>query len=239
MVLYLKRMFLSVEMSTAKLPKLSSFLMFCFAGSTLFATSPAKAVNCMDDIGTIQDLVNMGGSCELRGVLLTYIPTTTGFALSNPITISAVPPGVGTEPATDLSISLQAATPYTSPFSGVFKYNLTAPTGKYITEYTSAIASSENGGNNSATFNLTGAAGTAMATYTPVSVAVGQTKFNSNYITSDNLTSQVSVTQGGITQFNASYKFQDIPPAPGPLPLAGLGIALGYSRKLRKRIAAS
>jgi len=210
--------------------------MFCFAGSTLFATSPAKAVNCMDDIGTIQDLVTLG-SCELRGVTLTYIPTVTGFALNDNITITATPPGVGLEPATNLLIGIQPLTPFSS--SGVFKYNLTAPSGKFITDYTSAIVSSENGGNNTATFNLTGAAGTAMATYMPLNMAIGQTKVNTNYVTSDNFTSQVSVTQGGITQFNSSYNFRDIPPAPGPLPLVGLGIALGYSRKLRKRIAAS
>jgi hypothetical protein len=224
-------------MSTAKRLKVSSFLMFCFAGSTLFATSPAKAVaNCMDDIGTFQDLVT-AGSCELRGVLLTYIPTVTGFALNDNITITATPPGLGPEPATNLLIGIIPVTPFSS--SGVFKYNLTAPTGKFITDYTSAITSSENGGNNTATFNLTGAAGTAMATYMPVNAAQGATKVNTNYVTTDNFTSQVSVTQGGITQFNASYSFRDIPPAPGPLPLVGLGIALGYSRKLRKRIAAS
>lgn len=213
--------------------------MFCFAGSTLFATSPAKAVNCMDDIGTIQDLVDAGGSCELRGVILTYTPTTTGFALSNPISISSTPGGLGPEPATRLDIRLQAAAPYTSPFSGVFKYNLTSPTGRFITDYTSNMVSGLNGGNNTATFNLTGAAGTAMATFMPPGMAQGATKVNTNYVTTDNFTSQVSVTQGGISQFNASYSFRDIPPAPGPLPLVGLGIALGYSRKLRKRIAAS
>jgi hypothetical protein len=79
-----------------------------------------------------------------------------------------------------------------------------------------------------------------MATYNPVNVSQGQTVSNgANYINSDNFTSQFSVTQGTITQFSSSFNFADIPAAPGPLPLAGLGIALGYSRKLRKRIAAS
>ena len=73
-----------------------------------------------------------------------------------------------------------------------------------------------------------------------VNIAQGQTVSNgANYINSDNFISQVYVSQGTITQFSSSFNFKDIPPAPGPLPLAGLGIALGYSRKLRKRIAAS
>ena len=208
--------------------------MLCFAGSTLFAATPAKAVDCMDDIAKISDLI-AAGSCDLRGVLLTYVPSLTGFAPTDNLTISVAGPA----PASNLTIGVMGSPPYTNPFTGEFKYNLTAPTGKFITQYTSAISSSANTGNNTSTFNLTGAAGTAMATYTPVNVAQGQTKFNSTYVTSDNFTSQVSVTQGTIQVFSSSFIFADIPPAPGPLPLAGLGIALGYSRKLRKRIAAS
>lgn len=208
--------------------------MFCLAGSTLFATNPAKAVSCTA-ITTIQQLVT-AGSCDLKGVILTYVASHTGFALTDNITIGSLGPA----PASNFNFRFQGnPTMYTNPFEGEFKYNLKAPTGKYITNYTSSISSSANGGNNTGRFNLTGAAGTAMATYDPVGVSVGSTKMNNTFVTNDNFVAQVSVTQGGITNFSQSFNFADIPPAPGTLPLAGLGIALGYSRKLRKRIAAS
>jgi hypothetical protein len=223
-------------MPTAKRLKVSSFLTLCFAGSTLFVTTPAKAVENCADLTTVGALVS-AGSCELRGVLLTYSPSLTGFAPTDALTISVAGPA----PASNLTIGIMGVpNPYNQPFTGEFKYNLKAPDGKYIFDYTSAIISSANAGNNTAVFNLTGAAGTAMATYEPVNLSVGQTKTNgANYINSDNFISQVYVSQGTITQFSSSFNFKDIPPAPGPLPLAGLGIALGYSRKLRKRIAAS
>jgi hypothetical protein len=222
-------------MSTAKRLKASSFLMLCFAGSTLIAATPAKAVDCVDEISTIGDLISKGGSCDLKGVLFTYT-SLSGFAPTDNITFSVLGPA----PASNLSIGIMGVPPYNQPFTGEFKYNLTAPTGKYIVDYTSAIISSANSGNNTSTFNLTGVSGTAMATYNPVNIAQGQTVSNgANYINSDNFISQVYVSQGTITQFSSSFNFKDIPPAPGPLPLAGLGIALGYSRKLRKRIAAS
>jgi hypothetical protein len=221
-------------MSTAKCLKVSSFLLFCLAGSTLFAATPAKAISCLE-VSTIGKLVSEG-SCDLKGVILTYVASHSGFALTDNITIGSLGPA----PASNFNFRFQGnPTMYTDPFIGEFKYNLKAPTGKYITNYTSSISSSANGGNNTGRFSLAGAAGTAMATYDPVGMSVGSTKTNNTIVTNDNFVAQVSVTQGGITNFSQNFNFADIPPAPGPLPLAGLGIALGYSRKLRKRIAAS
>jgi hypothetical protein len=44
---------------------------------------------------------------------------------------------------------------------------------------------------------------------------------------------------GGLNSFNNGYTQSDIPPVPGPLPLLGAGMALGFSRKLRSRIKGS
>ena len=64
--------------------------MFCFAGSTLLVTTPAKALDCMDEIGTIGDLA-AAGSCTLKGVLLTYT-SSSGFSPNDRLSISVMGP---------------------------------------------------------------------------------------------------------------------------------------------------
>jgi len=44
---------------------------------------------------------------------------------------------------------------------------------------------------------------------------------------------------GGLNGFNNGYTQSCIPPVPGPLPLMGAGMALGFCRKLRSRIKGS
>jgi len=43
----------------------------------------------------------------------------------------------------------------------------------------------------------------------------------------------------GLTSFTNTFQQETIPPVPGPLPIMGAGLALGFSRKLRGRIKAS
>ena len=97
-------------------------------------------------------------------------------------------------------------------------------------------------GINTATFDLTGNAGTATAVYNPVNTSQTGTKtYASTSVLTDAFTARLGVTQGSIESWEQSFNFQDPPPppVPGPLPVLGAGIAFGYSRKLRKRIAAS
>jgi hypothetical protein len=55
-----------------------------------------------------------------------------------------------------------------------------------------------------------------------------------------NVTDTYRVTNtGGLNSFNNGFTQNDIPPVPGPLPLMGAGMALGFSRKLRSRIKGS
>jgi hypothetical protein len=217
------------------------FVLACTAGTALLVGNPAKAVDCTNDISTLQDLIT-AGSCTRRGATLTYTPgSLVNIPTTSLITINAAP----SPSANSFSFAIQGdPSPFTNPFSGSLGFTLAAPSGKHLVDYTSALSSALNGGANSGTNNLTGAAGTAAATYVPNNTAVGQTKTYSNTTTiSDAFTIAYGVTQGGIQNFNQSFTFEQDPPppstVPGPLPLAGAGIAFGYSRKLRKRIAAA
>jgi hypothetical protein len=219
------------------------------AGVSLLISNPVKAASpYCSSISTIQDLINHG-SCLSRGAKVTYSPALSGFAVTDFVTITTTGTGtVATGSANTLNFSLQGnPNPYASPFSGVLNYSIDAPGGKSIIDYTSAISSSANAGNNTGTFDLTGSAGTAAATYVPFNLATGATKtYASTSVLTDAFTASVGVTQGTIQQFTQSFNFQNTPtpppvgvPVPGPLPVLGAGIAFGYSRKLRKRIAAA
>jgi hypothetical protein len=218
------------------------------AGVSFLVSNPAKAAVSCSTVSTIQALIN-AGSCFSRGATITYTPTLSGFAVTDFVTITTTGTGtVSTGTANTLNFSIQGnPTPYTSPFSGVLNYSLAAPTGRSIVDYSSALSSSANAGNNTGTFDLTGSAGTAAATYVPVNLAIGATKtYASTSVLTDAFTASVGVTQGAIQQFTQSFNFQNTPtpppvgvPVPGPLPVLGAGIAFGYSRKLRKRIAAA
>lgn len=216
----------------------------------MLISNPAKAAVSCSTISTIQDLIN-AQSCFSRGATITYTPTLSGFAATDFVTITTTGMGtVATGTANSLNFSIQGnPTPYTAPFTGTLNYSLAAPSGRSIVDYTSALSSSANLGNNTGTFDLTGSAGTAAATYVPFNLATGATKtYASTSVLTDAFTASVGVTQGAIQQFTQSFNFQVTPidppgpgpqGVPGPLPVLGAGIAFGYSRKLRKRIAAA
>jgi hypothetical protein len=220
------------------------------AGVSFLISNPAKAAVSCSTITTIQKLID-AGSCFSRGATITYSPTLSGFKATDFVAISTTGTGtVATGTANTLNFSIQGnPTPYPTSFSGLLNYSLAAPTGRSIVDYSSALSSSANGGNNTGTFDLTGSAGTAAATYVPFNLATGATKtYASTSVLTDAFTASVGVTQGAIQQITQSFNFQDTPidppgpgpqGVPGPLPVLGAGVAFGYSRKLRKRIAAS
>jgi hypothetical protein len=221
------------------------------AGISFLVSNPAKAapaVSC-SNVTTIQKLIN-AGSCFSRGATVTYSPSFSGFAATDYVSISTFGTGtVATGVANSLTFSVQGnPLPYTSPFSGVLNYSITAPNTRSIQDYTSGLGSSANMGNNRGTFDLTGSAGTAAATYVPNNLSMTQTKtYASTSVLTDAFTASVGVTLGDIQNFTQVFNFQDTTPTPppvgvpvpGPLPVLGAGIAFGYSRKLRKRIAAA
>ena len=221
------------------------------AGVSFLFSNPAKAVTCSSsNISTIQDLINLG-SCTSRGATVTYNPTLSGFLGTDFLTISTTGTGtVASGTADSLTFSIQGnPNPYTNPFTGQLKYSIVAPNGRSMIDYSAALSSSANAGMNTGNFNLTGSAGTAAAIYVPVNSATGAMKsYSSTQVLSDAFTAELVVTEGSIRQLTSTFNFQNTPPqppgpggvpVPGPLPVLGAGIAFGYSRKLRKRIAAA
>ncbi len=220
------------------------------AGISFLVSNPAKAATNCALVSTIQDLINFG-SCMSRGATVTYTPTLSGFAVTDYVTITTLGSGnVSTGTADSLDFSIQGnPNSYDNPFTGILKYSIAAPNLRSIVDYTNSLTSSANMGFNTGTFDLTGSAGTAVAQYNPVNVSIGQTKtYASTSVLTDAFTARIGVTQGTIEQFTQSFNFQNTPPqppgpggvpVPGPLPVLGAGIAFGYSRKLRKRIAAA
>jgi hypothetical protein len=220
------------------------------AGISFLVSNPAKAAVSCSIVNTIQKLIDYG-SCFSRGATVTYSPSLSGFVATDFVSISTSGTGtVATGVANSLTFSIQGnPTPYSSPFSGVLNYSITAPDTRSIKDYSSALSSSANSGNNRGTFDLTGSAGTAEAKYQPVNTSIGATKaYASTSVLTDAFTASVGVSLGTIQNFTQSFRFQDTPidppgpgpqGVPGPLPVLGAGIAFGYSRKLRKRIAAA
>lgn len=226
-----------------------SFALAGAAGVSFLVSTPAKAAIGCASIDTIQDLID-NGSCVSRGVTVTYNPSHSGFAATDFVSISTMgtlTPDTGI--ADSLTFSVQGnPNLYINPFTGELMYSIAAPSGRSFIDYTSALSSSTNLGNNTGTFDLTGMEGPAMATYKPVNISQTGTKtYASTSVLTDAFIAKVGVTQGSIESFTQSFNFQNTGPGPGPgpqgvpgpLPVLGAGIAFGYSRKLRKRIAAA
>jgi hypothetical protein len=143
--------------------------------------------------------------------------------------------------ATQLTFSIQGNPDlYLSPFSGVLNYSIAAPNTKSLLNYTAALSSSTFSGNNRGTFDLTGSAGTAAATYVPVNISQAATKtYASTEVLTDAFTASLGVTEGAIESWTQSIQFQNAPvpgntPVPGPLPILGAAAAFGSVRKLRQ-----
>jgi len=176
------------------------------AGISFLVSNPAKAAVSCSTVTTIQKLID-AGSCFSRGATVTYSPSLSGFAATDYVSISTSGTGtVANGVANSLGFSIQGnPIPYASPFSGVLNYSITAPNARSIKDYTSALSSAANLGNNRGTFDLTGSAGTAAATYEPFNVAMGQTKtYASTSVLTDAFTASVGVTQGIIQR--ASFR---------------------------------
>jgi hypothetical protein len=207
------------------------------AGSIFTGAAPANAALC-STITTIGGLdAEVGKSCTLAsGWTFTYNPTTQ-LPLSTFFTFSG---GAG-----NTTLSLQAD-PVNFSTVGSFSYDfsLTAPTGRYLTSYSSSISSSV-GPIDEGTWGITSAAtgNQALGTYTTPTGVTDSENYTNTTTLSDSFTGVFTLTQGQFTQFSSSFTTAVTPPpasgVPGPVPILGAGAAFAFSRRLRRRIIAA
>ena len=206
------------------------------AGSTFLVSNPAKAVDCSTGLGTVGEFVSLGG-CTIGGYTFTYSTGNNTYRTTDKLTVSAS--------GSQITFSIQGDpspwAPSDSPLN--LNYSVAAPSGKYLSEYSSFLSRSGGTANqNQGTYNITGAAGIAAATFaTPTGVG-GQKMYTNTTTLLDNYTSSMNVGTGLITQNTATFDSNPIPTTsqvPAPLPLLGLAGAFGFSRNIRRRIRAN
>ena len=211
------------------LPALMTGMLVCGA-------RPAEAALC-STIFTLGALdAETGKSCTLAsGWTFTYNPTTT-LPLSTLFTFG------GSTSSTTLSLQ---GDPGNFQTVGSFTYNfsLIAPTGRYLTQYSSAITSSFSAF-DAGSWGITSAATgqEAKGTFLSPTGTTGTKTYTGTSTVSDSFAGVFTLDAGQFTQFTSSFNTAEIPASssvPGPLPILGAGSAFVFSRRLRRRISAA
>jgi hypothetical protein len=198
----------------------------------------ASAAGC-NTYTSLQDLINGGGSCTQAGnagaTTFTYV-SSSGFNTSD---VGFTSLGNGNTSATfglaSNSIQWNSATPYT------FNYTISHAT-KKLSGITNTLSSSSNMNQNKGTYRVdsTSSAADLTADLNLAIITNGAYTYPSPTLSSDTFNTTLTITQGNIENFSATFNFQDMPPAavPGPLPIFGAGAAFAFSRRIRARISA-
>ena len=199
----------------------------------------ANAAGC-NTYATLQDLINGGGTCTQFGgagaTTFTFL-NSSGFNTSD---VGFTSLGNGNTTATfglaSNSVMWNAGT-YT------FNYTISHAT-KKLSSITNTLSGSANMNLNLGTYNVdsTLSAADLTADFNLGIITNGIYTYPSPTLSSDTFNTTLSITQGSIENFSATYSFADMamPPSavPGPLPIFGAGAAFAFSRRIRARISA-
>jgi hypothetical protein len=124
-----------------------------------------------------------------------------------------------------------------------FNYTISHATKKLLS-ISNTLSGSANLNQNIGTYNVdsTSSAADLTATYNLGSIMNGMYMYPSPTLSSDTFNTSLSIDQGNIENFSATYTFADMPmppsAVPGPLPIFGAGAAFAFSRRIRARISA-
>jgi len=159
----------------------------------------------------------------------TLVPTPT-FLPNDTLSVTST--------ATSFTLGLLSNATW-GPGTYAFKYSITAPPGKLLSNYSSSLTSSVSStpGGDVGAWDVNGANGIAGSTFSTPTGSNGN-KVYSPKISSDTFTSTLTVTKGVIQSVTSTVNVVDAPRSkvPGPLPLLGAGAAFGFSRRLRQRV---
>jgi len=190
----------------------------------ILGSGTAKAAACSD--GTLSGLVNV--SCTTAQGFTYKLTSFTGFAGTD--TFSFTNGG-----ADNFQYSLQGSSAYVtgSPYSLV--YELTAPSGRLLDNFTTGGSTSVI--SSSATWVIAASPGPTASGTIAFSGQSNATATFSPQITFSTFTGTLNVASGNISSVTSLVaSAAPVVGAPGPLPVLGAGAAFGFSRKLRKRI---
>jgi hypothetical protein len=193
----------------------------------------ANAAGC-STFFSLQDLINGGGSCTQSGssgaTTFTYLGSS-GFNTSD---VGFTSLGNGITSAT-FGLSSNSVTWNTGTYT--FNYTITHAT-KKLSSISNTLSGSANLNQNIGAYQVdsTLSAADLTANFNLGLGTNGTYTYPSPTLSSDTFNTNLTVSQGSIENFSATYSFAEVP---GPLPIFGVGAAFAFSRRIRARISAA
>jgi len=211
------------------------------------SSAPAQAAGACSGYVFLQDLITTGGGvCRQQGaagpVEFTYL-SHSGF---NASVFTFNTSGTGLNSAT-FGLGTNTVPFPTNPDPNIpytFNYTLTHNT-KLFSAISNTMSSSINQNQNAGSYKVesTGSGASLTSTLNQAVINNGSYTYSPASLLTDTFNTTLTVTQGDVEFFSATYAFVNPPPppatTPGPLPLLGAGAAFGFSRKIRSTIKAN
>jgi hypothetical protein len=219
--------------TTAKMPaslhkavKLGMSTVLATGTFAIIGANPAQADGvCLSlTLGLNSQCNHSEADFEVSNVIITNVE---GFSVGARASLSYNHLGYSINPQLTLTPASLA------PFSASLQYTITLKNGR-----TFDTAEVNIGGVNGP-FTTTTNATSGQVSASSTNGAGATMNFSTAGLTTQTFIQTFSATGGNVSSIGSTYGTTGPLPAPGPLPLLGVGAAFGFSRKLRRRIQLS